>query len=89
MHYPRAYAWWERLAWWRLRRCAACGVQWPCDEAKKERLRKRLNSVRFDRIGAWAPVVSVHQWQTQAYEQVGRVGNMTPAQLNRSRGNAA
>ena len=83
MHYPREREWWERLLWWRPRRCNVCGTRWVCDEALKERLRKRSEAVRNDRTGAW-PVV--HDWPTQAYEQVGRAGNMTPAQLRRSQG---
>ena len=86
MHYPRAFAWWERMTWWRARRCAVCGLKWMCDEAIKDRNRKRINAVRNDRTGAWG---AVHTWPTAAYEQVGRAGNMTPAQLRRSQGGNA
>ncbi|GAB1694931.1 hypothetical protein KRM28CT15_67340 [Krasilnikovia sp. M28-CT-15] len=79
-HYPRAQAWWERLAWWRARRCAVCGMPWLCDEATKARMRKRSQVVRNDHTGAWASV------QTQAFPQVGRAGWLTPAQTHRAGG---
>ena len=85
MHYPRAREWWERLAWWRPHVCAGCGTRWECDEIKKERLRKRSDAVRNDRTGAWT---AVQGWPTRAYEQVGRAGNLTPAQFRRAQGRA-
>ncbi len=42
------------LAPWRKSRCRSCGVPWPCDEARKQRLRQQLLLIRNDRTGAWA-----------------------------------
>jgi hypothetical protein len=86
MHYPKARAWWWRFAWWRVQRCAMCGMPWTCDEAVKDRNRARLAAIRNDRTGAWGVT---RDWPAQAYEQVGRAGNMTPAQLRRSQGRPA
>ncbi|GGN47055.1 hypothetical protein FHR83_007488 [Actinoplanes campanulatus] len=81
-HYPRVQAWWERFLPGRKPRCAACGVQWMCDEAIKERNRKRAGKVRNDRTGTWVVY-------TDAYPQVGRAGSLTPAQERRSHGGAS
>ncbi len=85
MHYPRERARWWR---WRARTCGACGVRWPCDEAKKARLRTQIKP---DEIGAWGvqPTAISHigSWSaspTMAYPQVGRAGNLTPAQARRA-----
>lgn len=74
MHYPRTQAWWERHLWRRRRRCAVCGVLWMCDEAQKERLRRRSPQIRNDRTGAWRAEV------TAVYPAVGRAGYPTLAQ---------
>lgn len=72
MHYPR------RLRWFSLHagRCV-CGLLWPCPDAGLERARERYAAV--DRNGAWTV-------QTAVYPQVGRAGNLTPAQRHRARG---
>lgn len=80
MHYPSARDWWERLALWRTRRCGVCGIRWPCDEAVKARLREQCDAVRNDRSGAWTTT------PTMAYVQVGRAGNLTPMQAQRTSG---
>jgi hypothetical protein len=80
MHYPRSQTWWERLVWWRRRRCAACGVPWMCDEAQKDRLRARSPRIHDDRTGAWAADA------TMEYPAVGRAGYPTLAQAWRGNG---
>lgn len=77
MHYPRAGVWWQRLTRSRRRGCGVCGLQWPCDEAKRVRFRTRAEPA--DTTCAWAGPTAV-------YTQVGRAGSLTPLQTQRAHG---
>lgn len=53
-HYPRAQTWWQRLLRGHGRCCAACGVRWMCDEAKKDQVRRQSIQIIKDDTGAWS-----------------------------------
>lgn len=74
-HYPRTL---PRRWMWRADRCGVCGLKWPCDEAKRERVRARYAPT--DGTGAWSAQ------HTGAWPEVGRAGTLTPAQQYRATG---
>jgi hypothetical protein len=78
MHDPRRQSSWERIVWWRSRTCGVCGLRWPCDESKRERVRAQFAPT--DHTGAW------RRQQTAAWPQIRRASALTPAQEHRAKG---
>jgi hypothetical protein len=70
MHYPRRQSRWERLLWWRKPPCQVCGLQWMCDEAKRQPIVARASVV--DRTGAWRGL------QTTKWRSSSPSGNSRP-----------